>query len=247
MEDFLLFSKKKFASLQPPSLILVVLLSGCCWAPKQELEQDEPHAAIENTNEDCTLREIEYFLDIALGVEYGTSESVKRWSGTITYQTKGSPTTKDKRVVRSVMRELRELTGNRIRFKPVTNDPEVVIWFVPVSDMSKYEPEYIEGNWGFMYLWWNDTYEIYKASILIGSNAPNQKERNHLIREEMTQSLGLINDSWKYRESIFYQGWSEIQEFADIDKRLVRMLYSDAITPGMSRKEAMDALMKFSQ
>jgi hypothetical protein len=235
--------KRKFTNLQTPSLILLLLVSGCRWLPEQEPVHDKPPAVPESKNEGYTLREIEYFL----GAEYCTSESVKRWSGTITYQIKGTPTTKDRIVVRRVMRELRELTGNRIRFKPATNDPEVLIWFVPVRDMSTYEPEYIEGNWGFMYLWWNDNYEIYRASVLIGSDETTQEERNHLIREELTQSLGLINDSWKYEKSIFYQGWSEIQEFADIDKRLVRMLYSDPISPGMSRKEAMNALMKSSQ
>jgi hypothetical protein len=228
-------------------LILILLCSGCCWFIQEELDQDEAPMESGTPDSTYTLREIEYFLDIALGAEYGTSEFVKRWSGTIEYQIKGSPTLKDRIITRSIMRELRELTGNRIRFKKVREDPEMVIWFVPVHDMSTYEPEYVEGNWGFFYIWWNSSKEIYRANVLIASDEPNQKQRNHLIREEVTQSLGLINDSRKYEESIFHQEWTETQKFAAIDEKLIAMLYSDAIKPGMTRNEALEALLEPDQ
>lgn len=242
-----MFLKKIITNLQTPSLLLLIWLGGCCWFAEKELDQEEVQIEPEKANGTYTLREIEYFLDIALGAEYGTAEFIKRWSGTITYEIKGSPTISDRITVRGVMRELKELSGDRIRFTLVADAPEMVIWFVPVRDMATYEPEYVEGNWGFFYLWWDGNKEIYKANILIGSDEPNQKERNHLIREEVTQSLGLLNDSWKYEESIFYQGWTEVQEFAEIDRTLIRMLHSDVITPGMTRKKAMDALLHAGQ
>ena len=54
----------------------------------------------------------------------------------------------------------------------------------------------------------------------------NFEAQKHLLREELTQSLGLFNDSWKYPESIFYQGWSTVTEYSDMDKRLIDMLYN---------------------
>ncbi len=50
--------------------------------------------------------------------------------------------------------------------------------------------------------------------------------QKHLLREELTQSLGLLNDSWKYPESIFYQGWTTTTKFSEIDKRLIDLLYN---------------------
>ena len=50
--------------------------------------------------------------------------------------------------------------------------------------------------------------------------------QKHLLREELTQSLGLCNDSYDYPESIFYQGWTETTEYAEIDKELIQMLYN---------------------
>lgn len=53
----------------------------------------------------------------------------------------------------------------------------------------------------------------------------NLLEKKHLLREELTQSLGLFNDSWLYPESIFYQGWSTVTKYSDIDKELIKKLY----------------------
>lgn len=52
------------------------------------------------------------------------------------------------------------------------------------------------------------------------------KEKKHLLREEVTQSLGLFNDSWSYQNSIFYQGWTDINEFSDLDKKIISKLYN---------------------
>jgi hypothetical protein len=52
-------------------------------------------------------------------------------------------------------------------------------------------------------------------------------EQKHLLREELTQSLGLVNDSWKYKNSIFYQGWTTTTEYSDIDRELIDILYNN--------------------
>jgi hypothetical protein len=48
----------------------------------------------------------------------------------------------------------------------------------------------------------------------------------HFIREEITQGLGLINDSWKYPESIFYQDYSKTISFSELDKEIIKKLYN---------------------
>jgi hypothetical protein len=50
-------------------------------------------------------------------------------------------------------------------------------------------------------------------------------EKKHLLREELTQSLGFFNDSWLYPESIFYQGWTDVTEYSDMDKEIIKTLY----------------------
>ncbi|MCK4233937.1 DUF2927 domain-containing protein [candidate division WOR-3 bacterium] len=183
-------------------------------------------------------------MEIALGVEYGSSNRISKWSGTIHVKIKGTPTDEDISFLNSLMKELNKLTKNKINFKITEKEPDMTIWFVPVDEMQKYEPNYVPNNWGFFYIWWNDSHEIYRANILIGTDKPDQKRRNHIIREEVTQSLGLCKDSMKYPDSIFYQGWTKTQEFADIDKKLIEILYSDDIRPGMTRSQVKKVLMQ---
>jgi len=70
--------------------------------------------------------------------------------------------------------------------------------------------------------------EIKSSRILI--NLPNQESENDVkdvLREEITQSLGFYNDSWRYPNSCFYQGQNEVLEYSDIDIKLIKMLYND--------------------
>ena len=224
--------------------IAALLFAGCCWLAEQKFDDDEPRVESENKDSAYTQSEIKYFMEIALGTEYGTSTTVKKWSGTVRIMVKGNPTSTDIKTLNAVINELNELTDQKIHLKIVTRKPEITIQFVPVSEMTTYESNYVQGNWGFFYVWWRDSYEIYRGNILIGSDKPTQEQRNHLIREELTQSLGLLNDSWKHEGSIFYQGWTETQEFAEIDKRLIQILYGDKIKKGMTRNQVEKVLMK---
>ena len=51
--------------------------------------------------------------------------------------------------------------------------------------------------------------------------------QKHLLREELTQSLGLFNDSDKYPNSIFQQAWTETTEYSEIDIKMIHMLYNN--------------------
>ena len=98
-------------------------------------------------------------------------------------------------------------------------------------------------NYGFFWaLWHDDNYVIYDANILISSADITQQERSHLIREELTQSLGLMNDSDKYNDSIFYQNWTDVIEFSEIDKTVIKLLYLKTIKPDMSKEQVLKIL-----
>jgi hypothetical protein len=113
--------------------------------------------------------------------------------------------------------------------------------FVPRSEFGKYIPGAVDGNIGFFCLYWNGTGACTRATILIASDA-SQTERVHAIREEITQGLGLMTDSWTHADSIFYQGWTPGVRFAEIDKTLVRMLYRTDVRPGMTRQQTRSVL-----
>lgn len=64
----------------------------------------------------------------------------------------------------------------------------------------------------------------------------NETEQKHLLREELTQSLGLGKDSPWYSDSIFQQTFStKTTEYAEIDKELIRLLYHPDMAIGLNK------------
>lgn len=107
------------------------------------------------------------------------------------------------------------------------------IYFLPQTKFTEIEPNYQPGNLGFFWLSWNYAGWIQHANILIDSTVP-QKLRNHLLREELTQSLGLMNDSPRFPHSIFFGGQSNDTAYLPIDRQLIVMLYQPDIQPNMT-------------
>ncbi len=83
---------------------------------------------------------------------------------------------------------------------------------------------------------------IYRSVILISKTGLTQKERDHIIREELTQSLGLMRDSSKYENSIFFSGWTDVIRYAPIDEVIIEMLYRPDVKAGMTRNEVVKIL-----
>ena len=60
-----------------------------------------------------------------------------------------------------------------------------------------------------------------------------------MLREEITQSLGLSNDDYE-PDSMFYQLWSYTQEYSDSDKVMMDIMYRSGVTGGMSYSDIYD-------
>jgi hypothetical protein len=191
-----------------------------------------------------TQEQINYFMEIAMGSEFDSNGNpqVRKWRGDIRIQYSGTPTKGDLTTLNTVISELNSLTGGSIHLRLDNNNPNITIHFVPESQFRKYEPRYVPTNYGFFATDWDASGTIQKANILINSQDVTQRERSHLIREELTQSLGLMRDSFKYPLSMFYQPWTDVTQYAEIDKALIRMLYDPSIQAGMTKAEVLSTL-----
>lgn len=183
----------------------------------------------------------EYFYEIALNAEYGdNSNKTKKWQMDPKIKTYGNPTDEDLGTLDKVIDELNNgLIHDGVALQLAASNANVDIHFVPEAEFGDIEPRYVQGNKGFFWVWWN-SYLINRARILISTTGVTQIERSHLIREELTQSLGLMNDSYKYTDSIFYQGWTDTETYADIDKAVIQILYDPNILPNKSYLELKD-------
>lgn len=189
-----------------------------------------------------TEEEISYFSQIAFGSEFGDTEPVlRRWNGTVRVRVHGAPTPEARAALADVVDEIDEL-ARQIEIHVVETDADIDVHFAPTSEFADILPEYEPGNLGFFWVWWNGSDEIYRAVVLIATGNITHRERAHLIREELTQSLGLRRDSDRYEESIFYRRWTNTTEYAPIDRTVIEMLYRPELQPGMTREEALETL-----
>jgi hypothetical protein len=189
-----------------------------------------------------TQEEIDYFLEIALGTEYGTSKtSIKKWTDNIKIRVQGTPTDVDTQTLNQVVDELNDIIDG-IELAVVSQNPNIEIHFLPESEFSSIDPNYVPTNYGFFWVNWSINGSIYHARILISTDHVTQQERSHLIREELTQSLGLMKDSYRYPDSIFYQGWTEVTRYLPIDGTVIEILYRSEIRPNMTGEEVVEVL-----
>ena len=209
-------------------IILMFILIGC---------------SVQNESKNFTQEEITYFTEIALGAEFGDEVPViKKWTDNIRIKIDGAPTEEDLFTINNIVNNLSELISG-IKIKIVEKDENLTITFSPESDFTEIDTNYVPTNYGFFWaLWHDDNFVIYSASILVSSAEITQQERSHLIREELTQSLGLMNDSDKYNDSIFYQEWTDVTEFSETDRAVIKLLYLKKINPGMSKEQVLKIL-----
>ncbi len=228
---------------------ILLLLSACNYVPglkpiptvhRVEFLTSTPTAPTLSREYDSKVTG--YFFDIAIGSEYGRSPAViHKWTSDVRIRVHGNPTAADLDELEYVVYELNGLVAG-ITVSTTKRNPNIEIHFVPESKFRTIERNYRPTNLGFFWLHWDESDAITSAKILIASEGITQEERSHLIREELTQSLGLMRDSNRYSDSIFYQGWTSTTEYTPIDRAVVSLLYEPQLLPGMTPKEVRSAL-----
>ena len=182
-----------------------------------------------------------YFYEIALGAEYGSNDvTIKKWTSDINIYCDGEWNNELLRELDTIINDLTPLMGsvkiNVVKQKWAAN----FIAYIgsPTIYSTSIEPKtapYIKYTTNAMFwVYWSGRNHIYKGSMWIKPTLPAMKLK-HVLREELTQSLGLMNDSFKYTNSIFYQGGSRVTSYSDIDKQIIKILYSNRIRPSMSK------------
>ena len=184
---------------------------------------------------------LDAFREIAFTSEYGgQTEEIRKWTAPIRAEALGSPTEEDLAALGRAMDGLNAVEG----FPGISlagDGGNMVVWFVPLGEMAGHVPGYVTGNWGFFSVE-SDAVSITRATVAIATDVTDQEARNHLIFEEVLQSTGLMQDSYRYADSIFYGRWTTVQQPTKMDWELLRMLYMPELKQGMPPNEAMAAL-----
>jgi hypothetical protein len=177
------------------------------------------------------------FERIAFSSEFG-GESRKgrliRWEGPIRVRIAGHFPDRFRIEVARQLAELRQLSGLAIDISEAGGEAQpaaMTIEFSASRGGTTFDPEAPCRT-----LIWETGHVIRRVQIYI-TPWPDEVRR-HCIAEELTQALGLADDSRLIRDSIFNDA-SARQRIAPWDALMVRILYDPRLRPGMPKAEAM--------
>lgn len=171
-----------------------------------------------------------YFNEIAYSGEFGTGcNCLTKWGTDIKIFIEGSYSTQDLQAVKNAISELNNvLTKIKISIVIEKSKSNSILYFGTYETFNKkyllFQEDYSFVD-GMAVIYPSITPGLIdNTKILICPNIKGSK-RNHVILEEITQSLGLANDSMKYPNSIFYDGDTFITSLSKLDKEVITMLY----------------------
>ena len=183
---------------------------------------------------------LDAFYEAAFAGEYGDTQrdAVIRWEKPIAFYAKGSYTDADMGVLARLLYDLSLHVPGLPELALTTREESAnaIISFVPQEEMGAAVNEYKDGNVGFV--WVNyDNYVIKSAKIAISTNT-RQVKRSAVIREEVVNMLGLLNDITVTKDSIICQSGKTVTDLSDTDYAMLNYLYSKEIAPGVSLEKA---------
>ncbi len=183
-------------------------------------------------------------LTVVFGSEFLGEDSsyVRKWVGPMRLAVYGDERGAYSDLIDTHLATLRRLTGLDIT-RVGWNDPEVnaSILFLGPAEFRSYAREYLRKskpgtnqNLACFGVFRGDArHEIVGFSAMIPLSG-SRAEIEACIVEEVTQVLGLPNDSYDIRPSVFNDD-DQYHELTWQDKLMVRVLYDRRITPGMDR------------
>ncbi len=196
-------------------------------------------------------RVVNYFKEVALGFEFGNaSEITRRWEGGMKIFVGGNPSNELISELDKIISELNDLSTTQLFKIESVSDTLQSNFYIYFGSGNSYatifpsQASLTASNFGLFTIYWDGNNELFRGNMYVDIFRTNQTEQRHLLREELTQSLGLAKDSSLYPESIFQQAFStKTTEYAQIDKDVIRLLYHPQMTVGLNRNEV-DAVLK---
>ena len=192
---------------------------------------------------------ISYFKEIALGFEFGSSsELTRKWCSEMKIFIGGDTNPNLLNELNKIIGEIEDLSTDDFSIEIVSDSAKsnYYLYFGKGEDYANLFPSqssYVNSNWGLFSIWWNSVNCLNRGHMYVDIYRADDKGQKHLLREELTQSLGLAKDSNKYQNSIFQSSWTTTTSFSQIDKDLIRLLYHPEMQTGLNESEV-DVLLR---
>ena len=198
-------------------------------------------------------RQIDNFVEIATGSEFGVSQNIRKWEQPVKIWIKAdSVYTEQREFLDQKIEELNQIQPDYLKIEIVQDSSECnsKLTFCSFENIGKTSPEIedqIKSNFaGWTYFNYNQ-YKIFKSQIFIKTTESMDMQKNAIL-EELVQSLGLAQDILNDKESLFYENKNKegliYHTLNDKDRKIVEMLYHPKIKPGFDRYEIENVLTK---
>ncbi len=229
-------------------LMAVALCLALAWAPLAPAH--EAPAFNPESPQAARRLALDSFLQAAFSAEYGDTgrDALIRWEEPIRLSLSGNYTREDEAFLEEFLLTVEEQAADGfdafpgIRRVSERERPNMRVIYCPLEEMGNHLSSYQTGNWGYFEYYYLD-YRMDEATVVVATDVTTQRQRNHLLMEEIVGSLGLTNDIHTFSDSIVYQPWTETQQLSDLDWLMLSYLYSDRVRLGMTAQEAYDALL----
>jgi len=183
---------------------------------------------------------IRYFNEVALGVEFGQfREITRKWKEPMKVYFNPEIPDELEDELSKVKDEINALVtdGFVIEFVPDSADCNFYVFLGTSERYTSYFPEALGvavGQRSTSYLYFNQRAELVGGHMFVDLSNASLVAQKHMIREELTQSIGLARHSDRFSESIFYEpGGDAVTTYAEIDAELVRLLYHPNMVAGV--------------
>lgn len=191
---------------------------------------------------------LDYYVEVGMSSEFSNGnriDYVRKWDRTVLVFVDGSPTAEDLNLMYRLFDALNEVDGfPGIRTCSDKDEATLIIRFLGTDKFYPYVMAAIgdPNSDGYSLIWFSDGI-ITRGEIGILTTL-TQVNRNHVILEEIVQALGLQNDSYRYPDSLFYQGYNEPQWPTDMDWLVFRFLYRPEMIPLMKYEDVRNLAFK---
>jgi hypothetical protein len=216
-------------------IILLIIVSSC--------SKDEEDVLPVSELSEYQNEVVNYYKDIALGFEFGNASNVTRkWNSDLRIFIGGEPNIELQNELENIKTEINELVKDGFKVN-IVNDSLKSNYYIFFGSGTEYarifpnQSNLVDSNWGLFYVNWNGSNHFTSGYMYVDITRANSTEQKHLLREELTQSLGLAKDSPLYMESIFQSSWTNTTQYATIDKDLIRLLYHPNMRSGLNENQ----------
>lgn len=174
---------------------------------------------------------------ILTSTEYSTNSidnTIHTWHiPVVTVAVHGNARASDFSCLNSTINDFNTLS-NTTQLRIAKDYGAIDMFFDSIDKFPSIEPHYVPNNDGFFWYYWNDTNEIIRSTILIRTDSRSSLDRCHMIREELTQSMGMPGDSNIHSDSIFFDGPSTSVTYSNLDKAIIQSIYNTSMYAGMT-------------